>query len=168
VLTAAHRQEGLSRAYVQAVAARCGMSYSCPTPDYGIDLSLHEIVVEGARRFESGYRLDIQAKSTTQSRVEPAAVRYDLEVAAYDTLRSARVVCPRILVVLVLPADESQWLSLSEDEMILRRCAYWLSLTGSRPTTNRRSIRLRIPRTNTFTVESLQGILARIKAGGSP
>jgi len=68
----------------------------------------------------------------------------------------------------VLPADETQWLSLSEDELILRRCAYWLSLTGRRATTNRRSIRLRIPRSNTFTVESLPDILARSKVGRTP
>jgi hypothetical protein len=168
VLTTAHRQEGLSRAYVQAVAARCGMSCSMPTPDYGIDMSLHEIIVAGTRRMESGYRVDIQAKSTTQGQVQPAFVLYDLEVAAYEMLRSARVGCPRILVVLVLPVDEAQWLTLSEDELVMRRCAYWVSLTGRRRTKNRRSVRIRIPRSNTFTVESLQGILARIKTGGRP
>ena len=59
MLTKQHRQEALSRAYVQAIAARCGMSVSIPTPDYGTDLTLNEIESRGARRVETGFKLDV-------------------------------------------------------------------------------------------------------------
>jgi hypothetical protein len=165
VLTVQHRQEGLSRAYVQAIAAHCGMSSSSPTPDCGIDQCLHEIILVGSARIESGYRIDVQTKSTTLAHVDPTHVRYDLDVATYDLLRYPEAGCPRILVVLVMPEDESQWLIHSEEQLILRRCAYWLSLKGARPTTNRRTVRIKIPRPNVFSVASLRGMLDRIKLG---
>jgi hypothetical protein len=168
LLTQPHRQEALSRAYVQAIAAACGMGYSLPNPDYGIDLTLEDIVVREQRRVPSGWKLDVQAKSTTLAAVAGANVKYDLGVRAYDDLRDPEAPCPRILVVLVLPEDESAWLAQSEAELILRRCAYWYALRGRGRTTRRRTVRLSIPRANVFSVEALRGIMGRLKQGILP
>ncbi len=46
-------------AYVQAIAARCGMSWSKPYPDYGFDLTISDIEISGGRPVESGYKLDV-------------------------------------------------------------------------------------------------------------
>lgn len=165
MLTRNHRQEALCRAYVQAVAARGGMSCSVPSPDYGIDLTLNDIEPMGAGLAESGYKLDIQAKSTTRAAVAKEAIRFDLPVQGYEVLRQASVGCPRLLVVLVLPDEEAHWTSQTEDALILRHCAYWLSLRGRRRTSNRRSIRVSLPRSNVFSVEALRGLLIRIKRG---
>lgn len=165
MLTRNHRQEALCRAYVQAIAARCGMSSSVPSPDYGIDLTINDIEMRGQRRAESGYKLDVQAKSTTRADKASTAIRYDLDVRAYDTLRHPRPGCPRILVVLLLPAEESQWSTQTEDELILRHCAYWTTLKGMPATTNRRVLRVHIPRANVFSVAALQGMMKRIKEG---
>jgi len=164
LLTRNHRQEALSRAYVLAIAARCGMSASVSNPDYGIDLTLNDIAVSGDHRAESGYKLDIQAKSATLASLSRENVRYDLDVRSYETLRHPNVGSPRLLF-LVLPEDEKDWSVQTEDQLILRRCAYWLSLRGRPATTNRRSIRLAIPRANVFSIEALQRLMARIKAG---
>jgi hypothetical protein len=75
VLTRNQQQEGLSRAYLQAVAARAGMSVSVPSPDTGIDLSVHDIITVGQQRIESGYRIDFQAKSTTLAQLDETSVR---------------------------------------------------------------------------------------------
>jgi hypothetical protein len=156
LLTRNHRQEALCRAYVLAIAARCGMSASVANPDYGIDLTLNDIVVSGDHRAESGYKLDIQTKSATLASLSQATVRYDLDVRSYETLRQPKAGSPRLLVVLLLPEDEKDWSVQSEDELILRRCAYWLSLRDRPATANRRSIRLAIPRANVFSIEALQ------------
>jgi len=37
---------------------------------------------------------------------------------------------PRILVVVTVPAVAQEWLSQSEEEMVLRHCGYWISLRG--------------------------------------
>jgi hypothetical protein len=65
VLIQTHRQEAVSRAYIHAIAARCGLGCSFRDFDYGIDLSVHAIRRVGHRYVESGFNLDIQAKSTT-------------------------------------------------------------------------------------------------------
>jgi hypothetical protein len=168
VLTVPHRQEGLSRAYIQAVAAQCGLSYSVPSPDYGIDLSLHDIAEVGSSRIESGYRIDIQARSTTLARIGRKHVRYDVDVPTYEMLRYADAGCPRILVVLVLPASERLWLTQSQKQLALRRCAYWVSLRGSPRTKNRRSVRVRLPRVNVFGVDALRSLMNRVRAGEQP
>jgi len=61
VLTRQHRQEALSRAYIQAVAALAGMSVTWKTTDYGVDLSLNQIKQRGRRLVEAGVQLDDHA-----------------------------------------------------------------------------------------------------------
>jgi hypothetical protein len=168
LLTRNHRQEALCRAYIQAIAARCGMSISTPSPDYGIDLTLNDVASAGKYRFESGYKIDVQAKSMVQERVAGVTLRYDLDARTYDVLRQRDLGTPRVLVVLFLPRDEARWTAQTEQELILRHSAYWLSLQGSGPTGNRRSVRLSIPRGNLFSAEALRGMIRRIKEGGVP
>jgi Domain of unknown function (DUF4365) len=168
MLTRNHRQEGLCRAYVRAITARCGMSISEPSPDYGIDLTLNDIAVAGNRRFESGYRLDVQVKSSVRTAAGAIDVKYDLDLPAYELLRQPGVGCPRILVVLLVPRNETQWTAQTEDELLLRHCAFWLSLKGRGATRNRRSVRLVLPRANVFSVTALRKIMHRIKTGGEP
>jgi Domain of unknown function (DUF4365) len=165
VLIQTHRQEALSRAYIQAVTARCGMSCSFRDFDYGIDVTLHEITRRENRYVETGFNLDIQAKSTINAIVEEQQIKYDLEVKAYDDLRDTEVGTPRILVVLCLPPPEGLWMAMTDAELVLRRCAYWLSLRGWDATTNQDTVRVPIPRANRFWVEGLQGIMRQIRAG---
>ncbi len=168
LLTKQHRQEALSRAYVLAIAARCGMGFSTPSPDYGADLTLNEIEVRGNWRLESGFKIDIQAKSTTRAQIRRSHVRYDLEVKAYEYLRDLQAACPRILVVLVLPENEAEWSSQTESESVLRRCAYWLSLRGWPRATQRKTVRVTLPRANVFSIDGLQTLVAAFKRGEQP
>jgi hypothetical protein len=158
----------MCRAYVQAIAARCGMSLAIPQPDYGTDVSLNEIELSGSWRVETGFNLDVQAKSTTRAKVGATHLRYDLEVKAYAYLRDGRAWCPRILVVLLLPEEEEQWSSQTEEELILRYCAYWLSLRGRRPAGRRKTVRVAIPRANVFSVAGLQTLVERFQRGEEP
>ncbi len=80
MLIRTHRQEAVSRAYIHAIAARCGLGCSFRDFDYGIDLTVHTIRRKGQRYVESGFNLDIQAKSTTTVAVTASHVPYDMEV----------------------------------------------------------------------------------------
>ena len=151
MLTQQHRQEALSRAYIQAVTGKVGMSCSFANFDYGIDATINDIMELNGRYFESGFRLDIQAKSSINAKVENDFVIYALEVKAYETLRVDSQV-PRILVLLALPTQQSEWVDQDEERLIVRRCAYWISLKGHGPITNQARITIRIPRGNLFTV----------------
>ncbi len=168
MLSRGHHQEGLSRAYIQAVASHCGMSCSFRDFDYGIDTTVNHLKIRAGRRVESGYRLDVQTKSTTRAIIGMSDVTYDLEVKAYNDLRDSEAIVPRILVLLVLPEEEVEWLSINEDALLLRRCAYWLNLFGKPATTNEDRIRVFIPRTNVFTPVTLAEIMQRIRSGGQP
>jgi hypothetical protein len=107
--------------------------------------------------------LDLQIKSTTRSNVTDTEVVYDLEVKNYDDLRESGDNCPRILVLLVLPEDEAQWLSQSPEELVLRHCAYWLSLEGFPATASTSMVRIEIPRVNVFSVDALRQMMAGLR-----
>jgi hypothetical protein len=168
VITRNHRQESLSRAYVQAVAARAGAVCAVPDLDYGVDLTLR--AVDEANGFvDAGVLLDVQLKATAAAITnDPATLGFDLRVAEYDRLRRIDLPVPRILVVLELPADEAEWVIQSPGEMILRRAAYWLSLRGMPATTATTTVRIRLPRSDLFSPDAMTAIFARIRTGGFP
>lgn len=167
MLTRNHRQEVRSRVYVQAIAGRCGLMGSLRDFDYGIDVTLHDIRRRGHRHMESGFKLDIQAKSTTTRNLTPTDVVYDLEVKNYDDLRDPQVGCPRMLVLLVLPEDETQWTEQTQEHLLLRHAAYWLSLKGRSPTRNRKTVRVLLPRVNLFSVQALETLMGKVRRGES-
>jgi hypothetical protein len=168
MLTRPHRQESLSRAYIQAIASRCGLNCSFRAFDYGIDVTVHEIQQRNARYVETGFNLDIQAKSTYGAIVTDTDVLYDLEVKSYDDLRDQDVGMPRILVLLVQPEVEADWTEVTENELMLRHCAYWLSLKGMGAVDNTRTVRVSLPKANRFSVEALQGIMECLRVGEDP
>jgi hypothetical protein len=99
------------------------------------------VFVEAAGWMRGG-RFDLQLKSTTQASVTDAEIRYDVEVRAYNHLREPGENTPRILVVLVMPEHETQWLTQTLEELALRSCAYWICLEGY-PATTASNIRAR-------------------------
>jgi hypothetical protein len=160
------QQEGLSRAYVQAIAARAGVITSRPDPDLGIDLCLRAVRREGNQYQDAGVQIDLQLRSTTRASVTAAEVRYDLDVRMYDYLRQAPALCPRLLVVLVLPEDEALWLNQSPEELTLRHCAYWVDLREAGPTDSTSTVRITIPRSQVFSVQAVHMWMTRVLQGG--
>jgi hypothetical protein len=158
-----HRQEAVCRAYIHAIAARCGLGCSFRDFDYGIDLSVHSIRRKGRRYAESGFNLDIQAKSTSTAIITATSVLHDLEVKNHDDLRDAGVGCPRILVLMVMPQDETAWTEQDEEGLLLKHCAYWMSLKGMESTTNTKTIRVMIPRVNIFSTDVLLQIMDKVR-----
>ncbi len=69
---------------------------------------------------------------------------------------------PRILIVVTVPADVSDWTRHSEEELCLKRCGYWLSLRGDAPTANKATITVTIPRANAFTPRALETLMQRV------
>lgn len=133
--------------------------------DYAIDITLTDIQIRNGRRVESGFKLDIQAKSTINAEVHDDAIAYAMEKKTYDDLRDPTVGTPRILVLLLLPKDEEQQVHVSHDNLIVRHSAYWLSTKGMVELPNRRSVSVRIPRANLFTCKSLEAIMVAVKSG---
>lgn len=156
--------EALSRAYVRTIAARAGVICDDVLQDYGVDLFIREFAPVGKRYLDVGRQIDLQLKSTTRAALNDKSVLYDLDVPAYNLLRQLSPV-PRLLILVVLPEDPLLYLEQSEEQLLLRGCAYWLSLRGAQATDNERTIRLPVPRTNLFSVAGIEQMLVRLRGG---
>lgn len=158
MLTDQHIEEGLSRAYLQAIAAKAGLILSFPHPDYGIDATVHEVAIINRRRRQSGFSLDCQLKASIRCIVTGGFVVYDLEAKTYNDLvdrRSWRNATACILVVMCLPPNSEEWLEHGEASLILHGACYWDYLEGE-PSRNTKTVRIRIPRDQQLTPEALK------------
>ena len=86
MLTIQHIQEDLSRAYIQAVAAKAGVNLALGTQahDYGVDGTFHQVEVlhrvnsEGmsyTRRLNSGFDLEFQCKASRNGKKVPGTLK---------------------------------------------------------------------------------------------
>jgi Domain of unknown function (DUF4365) len=90
-------------------------------------------------------------------------VIYDLAVANYNDLRMEEAGTPRILVLLVMPDDEERWIEQTEEMLLLRHCAYWVSLKGMPATSNTKTVRISVPRVNVFSVNGLRALMDKVR-----
>lgn len=159
LLANADREEALSRVYLYSVAA--GAGYAVATMDFDRDGVDAQIKAGGNMR----PCLDVQLKATVDLGEQVNGVfRYPLKSRNYNLLRVSTMV-PRILVVLCLPRDETMWLTISADELILRRCAFWASLAGLPDTDNKESVTVSIQANNLFDVGGLKALMEQSRTG---
>lgn len=170
MITREHTQEAISHAYVHALAGMAGLNLAARTVfDYGIDGTFHLVKVRDGERIQTGHPVDFQMKATTQWEHRGDSVVYDLEARAHRLLTSDREqgMPLAILILLCLPPDPADWLVGNETHLRLRNCCYWFQPEGP-PTENSATTRIKVPRTNVLTPESLKAImyLARARAMG--
>lgn len=160
------QKELFSLAYVRAVAAVAGYKADVPrVDDDSIDMTVSATGLRGTVRSP---KLDVQIKCGVLE-VGDTAIPYPLKIKNYDDLRHADVQVPRILVVVAVPGDDPEtWLEQSEQEMVVRRCAWWLSLRDRPEVENKASVTVHVPRENIFSVDALQGIMSRLGNGETP
>ena len=153
-------QEQLSIAYVRAVIFDAGFNLSnLVVDDHGIDGTI--------KSYTNGInRVDFQLKSTVNYEFKDEYVVYDLEAHNYNVLIEAEGI-PAILILYVMPEDRNLWLEQTEKELSLRHCAYWLSLEGENRTSNTRTARVCVPRSNAFTAAGLPSMFGQLIPGWS-
>jgi Domain of unknown function (DUF4365) len=160
------RKEQFSDAYVKAVAAVAGYAWYKPSvDDDSIDLGL--AMRGGAGKIHSP-RLEIQLKCHAAATPTEDEFSFRLNLKNYDDLRNPRAQIRRILVVVLVPDDLEDYLDETESQLSLRRCAYWLNLAGLADSDNDTGKTVRIPRSQRFCVQSLQGIMKRLGEGELP
>lgn len=150
------RQEQFADAFLLAVAAVAGFQAMKPPVDNdSVDWTI-------ASRLPRRPKIDVQMKSRG---IEDAdaddIIRYDLKRKNYDDLILTDILAPRLLVLVLVPKDIGGWLELNPQQLVLRRCAYWLSLAGHPPTTNDTTVRVGVPRANLLNVASLESLMQR-------
>ncbi len=160
LLTEPDQKERLSRVYVMALAARAGYLTSVPEPDRdSVDL-----------RIQAGgnYRpaLDLQLKATTViPENQGDSLPFRLPMKNYRDLRD-KTQTPRLLVILELPKDKEQWMLVTDQELVLRRRAYWLSLQQDyEEISDQETVTIHIPTENVLDVQSLQHLMEKSRTG---
>jgi len=168
MITIQHKQEQLSRAYFSAVVAYAGHIFQPASEmDYGVDGSVKQIKITNKRRYESGHCFDVQLKATTAWEIDTGYIVYDVEAKTYNDL-SRRFLEPRateiVLAVLCLPENKDEWLKISQDKLVLKKCCYWCQLKEGL-TKNKSKKRIRIPLCNILSPESIEQLLNKVEKG---
>jgi hypothetical protein len=170
----------LSYAYLHAVVSQAGMA--CQVTGRHQDCNGIDAEITAWGPFaDGGYIQEIDLKVQLKATVKiPAddgtSLSYFLEgVDRYNDLRTAAVTSHRILVVLFLPSDSTQWVTQDISSLVLRKCAYWVSLRGAQDTTNGSGVTVKLPKNQIFNPDGLATIAAKLSRkeellyiGGSP
>ena len=157
----------LSYAYLHAVAARAGFGCQAGSRiDDGASvdalLRVNEKIAPDSVLWN--FPIEVQLKATKQVLTEING-RYSYffqGIKRYDKLRDPGSPLPKLLVVLLLPDDPTQWLTLDENSLISRRCAYWVSLEGAPASDNETGKTIAIPRSQVLTVDALRDVALRL------
>ncbi|WP_404784050.1 DUF4365 domain-containing protein [Altericista sp. CCNU0014] len=157
------QQEQFSKAYLRAISAIAGCTLAEPeVDDDSIDITL------SSKRFPRKPKLDIQLKCHMRDTcIDKSGLRYGLKRKNYDDLRATDVLVPRLLMVVVVPKAIENWLSQSDNEAMIRYCAYWASLRGL-PDKDQGEITVFMPQANRVTSESLNELMQKIALGDEP
>jgi hypothetical protein len=166
MLTDQNIEAELSYAYLHAVASKAG--FSCEYRNRHLDgAGVDATITEDGRKLANdsvltSFSVDVQLKATYQDLTEHnGCLSYSLSVPHYDKLRKDEVAAPRILVVLRLPANPDEWLHISEDALVAKRCAYWVSLRAAPASANRENQTVYIPRSNLLSPSGLTALMVR-------
>ena len=163
----------LSYAYLHAVASHAGMA--CAVANRHADNNGVDANVTAWGPFENGgYLTEVDIKVQLKATIAVPAddgthLSYFLSgPQRYDDLRAATVDIARILVVLFLPANATEWLAHSEDQLALRRCGYWVSLRDAPATANGTGATVKLPKAQVFSPAALKALASRLSRRDFP
>ncbi|WP_425618606.1 DUF4365 domain-containing protein [Anatilimnocola sp. NA78] len=166
MLTIQNIESELSYAYLHAIASQAGFECTCAGRHLD-NACIDAIIREDGRRLAAdskltSFEVHVQLKATFQIPTEQdGKYSFSLEIPHYNKLRHARIQSPRLLVVMYLPSSTDDWLSHSEDGLISKRCAYWVSLRNAPDSSNMRTQTVYIPRKQMLSSLSLSELMTR-------
>ncbi len=70
--------------------------------------------------------------------------------------------------MLFLPPEKELWLNISEEQLILKRCAYWISLLGAPDSENKSGQTVFLKKSQLFDPGGLEQLLIKIAQGQTP
>ena len=160
-------QSNLSYSYVHAVVSRAGgacQETSRSADKMGIDVVLNFKGSFSPKQDFGKILVTSQLKSTRQTLpVVNGKISYSIKSEQYRKYIESSPV-EFLFILFILPDDPAEWLELTPEELILRRCCYWTSLRGA-PAWTGNDVTVRIPQNNLFNVEQLHQILAKLSKG---
>lgn len=159
-------EEYLSLSYMRALCAATGALYEEFKEDGDSkDLLLRKRIYKGTKGFWSS--LYIQMKSTYSNSLyseTEESIKYALKIKNYNDLIEQNGDYS-VLALLILPQDKEQWVTLTPENLILRRCVYWVNLQGKERSSNLEKVTVTIPKKNILNVDTLNLLFEKIAEG---
>jgi hypothetical protein len=158
-------KEALSRNFVRTVVNSLGHKFQTPSDgDHGGDCMIVEvtkrIINDEVRYLDSGRKLDIQLKATTEEsiQIKENTLKFKLEAKTYnDLVFRLKEQSFLFLVLFILPSSRGEWLNFSDSELALRKNAYWfLPNSDNEETKNSSSITVQIPLENRLDFNTIK------------
>jgi hypothetical protein len=167
MLDIAQQQEQFSNAYLLAVATVAGLNLAKPNvDDDSID---YYISGKGFNGRFSRPQLDIQLKCHMHHEcIGNGGFSYPLTIKNYNDLRATDIIVPRLLIVVIVPREVSDWLTQSDNEAQMKYCGYWQSVRNMPDTSNTRTVSISIPQSNRLDVQGLTNLMQRVASGETP
>lgn len=144
------KKEEFSYGYIKLLASISGLVVTEPNralDNAGIDIN---IKAPGEIKGVFSPNIDAQVKCTSRDIVKYNVLKYPLPVKNYRRLIGKSSV-PQILIVVTVPRDINDWLSIAKGETLVQSCAYWISLKGREVTENKTNVTIDIPTSNVLT-----------------
>ena len=157
------RMEQFSIAYVHAIASRVGLNKAHPSvDDDSVDMILRGRGFPGKLRSP---QIELQLKCTSQDLINDDQLSFPLSIKNYNDLRGDDVICPRYLIVLLVPKEIDDWLEHEDDALLLKHSCYWTSIKDHPVTSNTTSVTINIPLEQKLTCDSLLALMTAAATG---
>jgi Domain of unknown function (DUF4365) len=145
------QKDYFSRALVRAIAATAGVEADVPS----FDQDSRDVVFRAPDTdAEAGPMLEAQLKCSAGLAIADGEIAFPLPIKNFDDLRRKGYV-PRILIVVDVPEQPIDWMACDPAQIIMRRCAYWVSLAGEPDTDNVSTVTVKIPIEQVFDGQAL-------------
>lgn len=149
------RKEQFNVAYIDAIAAKVGLKHlRADVDDDSVDVTLSGRGYVGKCR-NPQIQLQLKCTSVDSVSISGEVIKYPLKKKNYDDLRGEDVLCPRYLVVMIVPEDINSWAEHHEDYMALRHSCYWVSIRNHPDSDNTSTVTVDVPLAQKLTSEKL-------------
>ncbi|WP_163511660.1 DUF4365 domain-containing protein [Fodinicola acaciae] len=157
------QHQGLyGESFVRVLASAAGLTVA--RPDLDVDGTDFTLGYPGALGTQRHPKIEVQVKSWARrrARLRDGYWRYHLRARHFNELAGDHFALPRYLIVVIVPDDYREYISVDHDAARLRHAAYWQSLERHDPVTLAPNSRVSvpIPEKNLLTVDALVGLMA--------
>lgn len=139
------KKEEFSYGYIKIIAAVSGLEVNIagrPSDNAGIDIIIKAPdIIQGV----FSPRIDAQVKCTSGDILKDEFIKFTCKVNNYKRLMGFSS-APQILIVVIVPKTINTWLTITNNDTLVKGCAYWISLTGEEITKNKKSVTIDIPK----------------------
>lgn len=176
MITRDHAQEGLSRAYVQAVSAAARVNAQLGDEfDYGFDGTFYPVIDRGfskggkhrERFINDGFPIQFQLKCSWKWKDLGEEIQWSIKTKTYNDLafrNNQQGGVKALLILMCLPNQhESLWLTQSDEHLTLQKCCYYDYINGPQIPNDGSTKTITIPKKNLFTAAALREVLENEK-----